>query len=116
MADQETWASRVQEWKASGLTSARYCEGKPFTAGGLRHWAYRLGRGRSSSEGEGIRLAKVVRIPSPKTPTVDEATEGGEQPALVLAVGAVRIEVRSGFDRDTLAAVLELLATTGSRQ
>jgi len=113
MADQETWASRVQEWKASGLTSASYCEGKPFTAGGLRHWAYRLGRGRSSG-GEAIRLAKVVRIPSPKTRVVAEAMEGGEQPALVLAIGAVRIEVRRGFDRDTLAAVLELLASTGS--
>src|SRR2546423_1253593 len=37
------WAERVAEWKAGGLTSAAYCEGKVFTAGGLRLWAHRPG-------------------------------------------------------------------------
>ena len=60
MADEGMWAERVSEWRASGLTSRKYCEGKPFTAGGLRHWAYRLGRGRQESAP--VRMARVVRL------------------------------------------------------
>jgi hypothetical protein len=36
MSDTESWEGRVAEWKASGLSATAYCEGKPFTAGGLR--------------------------------------------------------------------------------
>ena len=39
---EERWAERVAAWRASGQTSREYCEGRDFTAGGLRHWAYRL--------------------------------------------------------------------------
>jgi len=104
----ETWARRVAEWKASGLTSEAYCEGKPFTPGGLRHWAYRLGAGRSP-EAAPVRIAKVVRIPRAKAPP--EADERAcIVPELILEVGPVRIEVRTGFDRATLAAVLDVVA------
>jgi len=110
-AGAETWAQRVAEWKASGLTSKAYCEGKPFTPGGLRHWAYRLGAGRSpeAAPASPVRIAKVVRIPRAKAlPEADE--RGCVVPELILEVGPVRIEVRTGFDRATLAAVLDVLA------
>src|SRR5512142_1083389 len=106
-AGAETGAQRVAEWKASGLTSRKYCEGKPFTAGGLRHWAYRLGAGQSP-EASPVRIAKVVRIPRAKAPA---AADGRARvaPELILEVGPARIEVRTGFDRATLAAVLDVL-------
>ena len=110
-AGAETWERRVAEWRASGLTSEAYCEGKPFTPGGLRHWAYRLGAGRSreAAPAPPVRIAKVVRIPRAKAPP--EADERAcVVPELILEVGPVRIEVRTGFDRATLAAVLDVVA------
>ncbi len=37
MANTAIRERRVSEWKASGRTSVAHREGKPFTAGGLRH-------------------------------------------------------------------------------
>jgi len=116
MADRETWARRVAEWKASGLTSAAFCKGKEFTAGGLRHSAHRLSRGDGS--GRRVRLARVVRLVGAKAslarqegrPTLAVSAE------LVVEVGVARVVVRSGFDRGMLAAVLqELVAVAGAR-
>ncbi len=109
MADQETWARRVAEWKASGLSSPAFCAGKDFTAGGLRHWAHRLAHGEPKRAW--VRLARVVGIsqphPSREVPVVPSH--------LVVEVGAGRVAVRAGFDRATFAAVLEELVAVAAR-
>jgi transposase len=104
MADQATWAKRVLEWKASGLSSPAYCKGKPFTAGGLRFWAHRLAHmaGRASSV---VRLARLRRVRA-------RGSEVFEEPRLeplIVEIGSARVVVRPGFDRSTLAGVLEAL-------
>ena len=109
MADQETWAKRVSEWRSSGLTSAAYCEGKPFTAGGLRYWSHRLGRGRQQDR-PAVRVARLVRVSELKASSHDERSLAGASADLVVEIGTARIAVRPGFDRATLATVLEVLA------
>lgn len=103
------WAKRVAEWKASGLTSESYCEGKPFTAGGLRHWSHRL---REREQPAPVRMARVVRISELKSPGPAGRTPSGVAPDLVVEIGTARIAVRPGFDRATLADVVEVLATS----
>jgi hypothetical protein len=103
------WAERVAGWKSSGLTSREYCEGKPFTAGGLRHWAYRLrGVGGRKAKALAVRIAKVVA--RPELGAVVRAEMESSAEALFVEVGAVRVGVRPGFDRATLAAVIDVLA------
>jgi hypothetical protein len=112
MADQETWAQRVSEWKSSGLTSIAYCRGKPFTAGGLRHWAHRLGRSRRQGTGS-VRVARVLRVSELRSSSSKREpwpTGVALAEALVVEIGAARVAVRPGFDRAALAAVLEVLA------
>ena len=109
MADRETWAKRVAEWKASGLSSPAFCAGKEFTAGGLRHWAHRLAHG--DERRPRVRLARVVR--SAKAPVSPAAA--GEVPGLVVELGLARLVVRPGFDRSAFAAVLEELFAAASR-
>jgi len=121
MENRAIWEGRVAEWKASGLTSEKYSEGKSFTAGGLRHWAYRLGMvNRRKPKAATIRLARVVREATPEATERKAAAEvvfGGKAPAeaLVVECGAVRVAVRPGFDQGTLAAVLDVLAARGGR-
>jgi transposase len=109
MADRETWAKRVAEWKASGLSSPAFCAGKDFTAGGLRHWAHRLTHGEQRRPR--VRLAKVVRLSKPPAPP----TGSGTSSDLVVEIGAARVAVRPGCDRATLAAVLEELMAVAER-
>jgi transposase len=103
MADEATWAKRVAEWKASGLTSPAFCAGKDFTPGGLRHMAHRLGVGRRPRP---VRIAKVVRLESPRRAEQPSASAS----AVVVELGAARVVVRPGVDRGTLAMVVDVLA------
>lgn len=106
------WSERVEAWRSSGLTSKAFCEGKDFTAGGLRHWAYRLRQTRPRKPDTlAVRVAKVVPVPrGPRPPSVPESVPSVP---LVLEVGGVRIAVRPGFDRPTLAAVVDVLSARG---
>ncbi len=105
MADRETWARRVAEWKASGLSSPAYCAGKDFTAGGLRHWAHRLSHGEQRRPR--VRVARVVRV---KREGGEARPAGDRRPEVYVEIGPARIAVRPGFDRETLAALVEVLA------
>jgi hypothetical protein len=117
------WSERVSEWRASGKSSTSFCKGKSFTAGGLRYWASRLKGappGQLSSKPE-VRLARVLRTSAPvrdeeraRVPLA-AASAIASEPTLVVEVHGARVSVRPGFDRSTLAAVLDVLATQGGR-
>jgi hypothetical protein len=132
--DNETkkrWAARVAEWKASGLTSTKYCEGRDFTPGGLRHWAYRLrmtaartgAPGRASSPAPrracqretSAAKTELVRQPTVQVLRVDRmavvkaADRGPTAPALRITLGAAKLAVPAGYDGATLRTVLDVL-------
>jgi hypothetical protein len=117
MANATKWERRVAAWKASGLSSEVFCKGKPFTAGGLRHWAHRLRqKPGDTTRRPVIRIGRVVRRATlaARPPMV---SPGGEETlsAIVVELGAARVAVRPGFDQATLAAVLEVLWARGGR-
>lgn len=128
MADRAEWTRRVSEWRASGQPSPEFCKGKPFSPGGLRFWAHKLGetaraRPRKVAEPRPVmRIRRVVRVPAPKAepgpatapgaPAVREATPVA---SLVVELGGARITVPPRVDRDALAVVLDLLAKTGGQ-
>jgi len=89
MADQETWAQRVAEWKTSGLTSPEFCAGKDFTPGGLRHMAHRLGVGRRRRPRR-LRIAKVLRAKAP------QQVESAPPSEVIVELGQARVVVRTG--------------------
>jgi transposase len=113
------WAKRVAEWRSSGLTSVQFCEGKPFTAGGLRHAAHQLREEQRNQPAKPrVRMARVQRTPvrAVVPETVRGAPVSATESALVVELGRARISVRPGFDRATLAAVLEVLVTPGGER
>ena len=135
MADRAQWARRVAAWRASGLSSPAFCEGQPFTAGGLRLWAHLLAKEARERRAQApvLRLGRVVRV-GPPAPRARPAAARGDrrepsgavsaaeppalapEAALVVELGAARLTVWPGVDRAILATVLELLAApTGPR-
>lgn len=137
--DSETkkrWAARVAEWKASGLTSTKYCEGRDFTPGGLRHWAYRLrmtvarttapGRASSPAPRRAYRQEKGAKTALVRQPTVQvlrvervamvkAANRGPTAPLLRITLGAAKLAVPGGFDGATLRTVLDVLVSSVGR-
>jgi hypothetical protein len=134
---EQRWAARVAEWKASGLTSTRYCEGRDFTPGGLRHWAYRLRKtaartaaiGHASSaaprrayrQRKGAAKTELVRQPTVQIVRVERVSEvraAGRAPTAVplkIRLGAARLAVPAGFDGATLRTVLDVLMASVGR-
>ena len=138
--DNETkkrWAARVAEWKASGLTSTKYCEGRDFTPGGLRHWAYRLrmtaaragapGRAaapaprRADRQEKGAAKTELVRQPRvqvlrvERVAVVKAADRALTAPPLRITLGAAKLAVPAGFDGATLRTVLDVLVASVGR-
>ncbi len=120
MADAATWAKRVSDWRASGLTSIAFCTGKPYTPGGLRCWAHLLQeRPRAKPKKTTIRIGRVLRVPAAAVAakSAPTASTGESTPAatavLIVELGAARVTVPQGFDRSTLVAVLDVLAARG---
>jgi hypothetical protein len=122
------WSERVKEWKASGQTARAFAQGRDFKPSTLTYWAHRLRRvadqpaASTTAEGPptrssptvGVRLVRVrrtrERVPKPTEPKAPPATpEGSSSAALVIALGAARIEVRRGFDARLLSDVVEAL-------
>ena len=110
-ATEEKWAERVSGWRESGLTSEKFCEGREFSANGLRHWAYKLGKTKRRRREPEVRIARVVRAPAPAKTTASRP--GPVDTSVVVEFGEARVVVRAGFDRATLAALLDVIAARG---
>lgn len=108
------WAARVAEWKASGLTSTKYCEGRDFTPGGLRHWAYRLRKGATAKSAL-VRRPTVQVLRVERVPEVKVAGQAPTALPLRIKLGAARLAVPAGFDGVTLRTVIEVLVASVGR-
>ena len=106
VATKDIWRKRVRAWRASGERADDFCAGQGFSAGLLRHWAWRLGmtrkRGVQAGAVSPVPLARVIRTGAP------ESTRGYQE-SIRIEIGRARIEVPTGVDVGTLAAVVAVL-------
>jgi hypothetical protein len=122
------WAERVRGWRASGKTAADYAAGRGYEGSTLRYWASQLRRrvpaiaaAPTNSVGP---LPAATAAPRPKQSPRPAARPAAaprmlrvtrvtppriSSDALVVGVGAARIEVQSGFDRALLRDIVDTL-------
>jgi len=105
----ETWAKRVEKWKASGLTAAEFAAKAGVTASSLSWWKWQLGLRRKKKpvkrRGSHSRSSAAV---SPLTFVEMSAALRGEPFEIVLANGS-RIRVPVEFDADALDRLVQAL-------
>lgn len=95
--------SVVAACKASGLSPKAFAEREHLSVSTLYQW---LAKAKDSSSRPALRIARVVRRdPAPRETTrpTPVATP------LVIELGAARIRLSAGFDRNLLAAVVDVL-------
>lgn len=96
-----TWQKRVAQWKASGETAAVFAAREGVKEGTLRWWSSRLQREVPTGAGPApVPMVQLVRVPS---------RSRGTGVVVDLPDARARVMIDPGFDRETLAAVLELL-------
>jgi hypothetical protein len=103
MTETETkWAARVEQWRASGKSAPEFAQGQGFESSTLRYWASRL-KHLPQSLAKPVPRVRMLRVRRAPRQMVAEP--------MIVAIGAARVEVRSGFDRALLREVVEALAT-----
>lgn len=102
MDARETWAKRVRDWKASGLTPAAFAAKHGIKEASLKWWKWRL----SSTK----KRSKPTGAVSPLT--FVEMSVGSDAIEVVLASG-ITVRVPARFDADALGRLLDLLEKRG---
>jgi len=105
MSDKKAvWRSRVDAWRASGMTAEAFAAEHDFPVGTLRSWSSRLGREEKRTSTPVIRLARVVRPPASP---VSGPRHGGI--VIELTGAPARVFVEGQVDRQMLAIVLDVI-------
>jgi transposase len=125
MAKASEWRKRIAEWRTSGLSAVKFAEKQGYAAHQVWYWAAKFREEEAAPPAETARTAAggpmVTRrsIPLARVlrPAMQESAEKPAAPAGAMAVeaGGIRLVVPSGFDRRTLAMVLDEVEARKSR-
>jgi hypothetical protein len=102
-ATRETWAKRVEQWCASGLTATEFAGKLGVRARTLKWWKWRIG---STTRRELARVKKTAI--SPLT-FVEMTSSASREPIAIELVSGTRVVVASDFDTSALTRVLDVL-------
>ena len=96
--DEQYWRSQVEAWRSSGLTQSEYCR-----RGGVHWYGFRYWKSKLDLEAAGEPRAAGANLVAVKVP----ARVGSDAAEIGIRVGGGHlIEVRPGFDTETLRRVL----------
>ena len=120
MARAATWRERVREWRESGLEAKEFAEARGLSVHQLWNWAAKFRNedrakaadaaptiatstapGSEATKADGVRLARVVRLPT--------HAAAGQSRCMSIEFSEARIVVPEGCDRATFALVLDAI-------
>jgi hypothetical protein len=118
MTNQDIWAERVAEWRASGVTPHQFCQDQPYSPSSLYYWIRKLDT-PLVAEHEFARVVRRSRATMEAAPADDAiasehvdaktAPPAPFAPPLLVEVDGVRIWVEDAGQGAALAAVLAVL-------
>lgn len=94
----ELWKARIHEFRTRCESVTQWCKRHRVSRTQLYRWIRKLEQAE--------RPAPAPTGPGWVALTVEEPTPGPSAPPIVVRVGAMAVEVRSGFDPGVLAEVL----------
>jgi hypothetical protein len=93
-----SWVQLIAEWKESGLSRKRFCEGRSISLGAFQYWRRKL----VLSEKATAAIAFVEVTPKTKSPV------NGSSPRIVFSNG-VGIDVGTVWDDEALIRLIRLV-------
>lgn len=109
----ETWARRVEAWRASGKRAEDFSRHEGYAASTLRWWSSKLKHELPAAPE--VRLARVVRTPTPVPAPTPSVTPPAALIAIDVTATGARIAVGRGADRETLAMVIDVIRAEVAR-
>jgi hypothetical protein len=98
----EEWASRIDDYRASGETVVAWCERNQFMTKQFYYWMRKLNKAdrQTPAAGSPEWVALSVQDPAP-----------APGPPILVKIGGAIVEVRAGFDATVFAEVARTLKT-----
>jgi len=97
---QKEWEIRIAEYRASGLSGAKWCAANNVKPNRLWYWLAKFKAGKDPSFANPIQWLPVEVSGQPP---VEHSN------ALLINVGKASIEVKPGFDQDLLSNIIRTL-------
>jgi len=98
----QLWVERIKDYKASGLTAAKWCEKKEIAIHALR---YQITKFNKKKKKEGSKKTQWASAVTKKT-VISNATSK----PLKIIIGKATIEVAPGFDPQAFQTVARILS------
>lgn len=109
-ASRETWAKRVERWRASGLTALEFAAELGINARSLRWWKWELGRKAAKKALPRAQKKRAIApAVSPLTFVEMSAPSRNAEPFEVLLPSGVSVRVPASFDASTLERLISVL-------
>lgn len=100
--DRKLWTDRIEDYRSSGLTAAKWAEDKGVAVHKLRYYINKFNNEMKSQESNELQWTTVVPI--------DSVQKNKSDNPLKIIVGKATVEVVSGFDKDTFESVIRILS------
>lgn len=103
--DRKLWTARIEDYRSSKLTGAKWAEDKGVSVHKLRYYINKFNKENkqiSNQESREQQWASVVPIA--------QVVKSKSNNILRVTIGKATIEVASGFDKDTLKSLVEILS------
>ena len=103
--DRKLWTERIEDYRSSGLTAAKWADDKGIAVHKLRYYINKFNKEKkqnSNKDSEEIQWASVV----PKAPAIENYPAN----TLKVTIGTATIEVHAGFDKETFKSVVGILS------
>lgn len=103
--DRKLWTDRINDYRSSGLTAAKWSEDRGIAIHKLRYYINKFNKEKKQNLNQAskeIQWASVV----PKEASVKNKSSN----PLKVIIGKVTIEVVPGFDKDTFQSVVRILS------
>lgn len=97
----QQWATRVAEYRVSGLTLKAWCAAQDCKVDQLKYWLYKTKKHASSASFASAPAARFLPL---------SVVGKAESAPLVLCIGPAKIELHAGFDPELLREVVRALA------
>jgi hypothetical protein len=106
----EVWTKRVERWRDSGLSAGEFAAEIGVNANSLRHWGWRVGRGRTGREVASVSKAPLtwVEVAAPTEREERKSEVSVEKLELVLPSGLL-VRVPTRFEPEGLRRLLAVV-------
>lgn len=101
MRNKEIWIKRIQDYKFSSLTAAKWCEENGISYHTLRYHIHKLNKEKKQTLNRETQWASVI----PETSDTNNETAK----PIKVTIGHSTIEVIPGFDHDTFKSIISIL-------